>query len=460
MSRAVMHHINRQNLVFNAFFGAIGSTINTAELLLAQLDTSNGLTVENIKNFQVFGSNNVSCFIDTPYGLGGSTVLGLTGFSNNQNLTYLIGGDNFSSLAGARILQSSSNIKFLHAAFATLWGFAGAQGALSGMTRLKKINVENIGFSQGRNTLSGASIKLLNLKTHTGLTLINLGYQAFQSLSSLERLNIKNVVTMSISYITNSFFNNINTNCKIYYNSELGAKDRRAFNYVSYNSGVVVGDSFTLNGLVYTASNSNDFNNGSFDISSNNANTIGANISSVINNDTRTGSFSKVFSQASLGNLGLYVDALGVIGNSVTVQNTNNTPLVISNSNFIGGFDIHKNLIYLRDEKSCALVECFEPITVNPPTNLSVSNITSNSVQLNFSEPAPNANGTDAYEVWVEDSTIYRKLFEYDEILASGNTLDLTEIVDDIGSISGIKIKIRTIDGQFNYSPFSNEITL
>lgn len=73
-----------------------------------------------------------------------------------------------------------------------------------------------------------------------------------------------------------------------------------------------------------------------------------------------------------------------------------------------------------------------------------------------------NANGTECYEVWVEDSTPYRKMFEFAEISGSGDTLDLSELVSDtnVGTISGAKIKIRTMDGHMNYSAFSNEIEI
>ena len=60
--------------------------------------------------------------------------------------------------------------------------------------------------------------------------------------------------------------------------------------------------------------------------------------------------------------------------------------------------------------------------------------------------------------MWVDDGTIYRKLFEYDEISTTGETLDLTEVDNDVGSLIGVKIKIRTMDNQYNFSPFSNEI--
>ena len=81
--------------------------------------------------------------------------------------------------------------------------------------------------------------------------------------------------------------------------------------------------------------------------------------------------------------------------------------------------------------------------------------------QLSLDAYARQSNSS-SFEVWVDDGTPYRYLFEYDEITASGDTLDLAEVVSDANGngMTGLKLKVRTMDGQMNYSTFSNEITL
>jgi hypothetical protein len=85
----------------------------------------------------------------------------------------------------------------------------------------------------------------------------------------------------------------------------------------------------------------------------------------------------------------------------------------------------------------------------NSVSNLTYSNLTIDSVDLNFTTPDLNTNSISHYEVWIDDGTnniLYRN-FKFKEITASGDTLDLTGV-----TISGLKIRIYTIDEYMNGS--------
>lgn len=437
----------------NTFIGGVGATINTPALLVAQLS---GITESNITSFTVDVNNNVSCLIDADYSLNANA------FQNNTDLSWLIDlGNHMIGIGANSSLNGCTNLKYLYAPAALNIGFNGAQGALTNLNNLEKVNF-NSATSVGRNTISNANIKILRLPVLTTSSVTNLGYSNFQGLSFLERLDIRNINTVNIFYNDNPFFNNIKTGCKILYNPYLGVANRNAWATASFNSSTANGNTFTLNGLVYTAGNSTN-NTGQFNNITGNQNVRAAALVSAINTDTRSGTLGKVLAQVASTFIGFYVsDVTGASGNSITVSNTSGTPLssISNGGNFQGGNDLHKALMYLRDERSCTMIEATTPISVPTPTGLSYSNQTANTVDLNFTEPTPNANGTECFEAWVDDGTLYRKLFEFKEIVGNGSTLDLSEVITDVGTLTGTKIKIRTMDGQMNYSDFSNEIII
>ena len=98
----------------------------------------------------------------------------------------------------------------------------------------------------------------------------------------------------------------------------------------------------------------------------------------------------------------------------------------------------------------------------NAVTNLSVSNITSNSAQLDFTPPAINTNSNDFYYVYIDYAGISFK-FKYntkheisaffEEITGSGDT------ITGLPSATQISVQIQTVDFYHNVSEYSNKVT-
>jgi hypothetical protein len=98
----------------------------------------------------------------------------------------------------------------------------------------------------------------------------------------------------------------------------------------------------------------------------------------------------------------------------------------------------------------------------NTVSDLSVSNITSNSVQLDFTPPAVNTNANDFYYVYIDYlgisfefkySTRHEISAFFKEITSSGDTLT------GLPSNKDISIQIQTVDYYHNVSNYSNIVT-
>ena len=98
----------------------------------------------------------------------------------------------------------------------------------------------------------------------------------------------------------------------------------------------------------------------------------------------------------------------------------------------------------------------------NSVNNLSVSNITSSTVQLNFTTPTVNTNSIDFYYVYIDYSGIsfefkYSTSHEisafFKEILASG------DVLTGLPSGTEITMQIQTVDYYHNVSDYSNIVT-
>ncbi len=91
----------------------------------------------------------------------------------------------------------------------------------------------------------------------------------------------------------------------------------------------------------------------------------------------------------------------------------------------------------------------------NSVSNLSDSNITSSSVDLDFSTPS-SSNTIDFYEVYIDSGNGYiaRDKISFDKITTTGDTLG------NLTTGTTYKIKLRTVDIYFNRSGFSNIIEI
>jgi len=452
--RALLYIGNQASLVDrNTYIGNVGSTSITSALDFATL--SGELEEADVIGFVINSDNSVSFRIEKNYSLKAANA-----FNDDDDITYFIDKDGF-NLSGNYFGKADF---ITHAYFPSALEI-GNQFAFNDNTRLTHVNFESVTIASNRFLLSDAeNLRVLKLSSLTSIT--NNGSQGvFSELRALEVLYIPLLTTFSDEELKGSYIRNVQryptffkagvnaTNPICYYNSALGAMDRKAFiRIVGIYS---IGDIHTINGLTYTAvtspSDESEFDGSSEDFANK------------IINDTRTGDVNVSLSYYRDGdNITFLCETIGAIGNTITASSDpgNGRPTTWSTPTFIGGTDVHVVMMEVRDFGGATLVEVSTPITVNAPSNLSYVNFNVNSVDLVFTEPLANANGTIGFEVWINDGTVYRKQFEYSEITVVGNTVDLTEIIDDVGTANNSKVKIRTIDGHQNVSAFSNEVEL
>jgi hypothetical protein len=453
----------------NLFIGGVGNTYisNIADLQYV----TQQFTPDYYQNFVIDVNNNISVYADGAFRLSGGTAVPYA-FSGISELTYFLDltelpqsgqyiGDELFLNSGVRHLYLP-NMQTTHSHPSYVM--------FSTMQEIRHINFEALTLPNANGMLYLAgNLEKVYLPSVTDFNFYPRS-GCFSGLTKLKRFYIANA-TASNEDITrwNCPFEGIPEGAKIYHNSALGVEDRNAWMTVRLAGNIasnVAGDTFVLNGLTYTAVTGVPTTDGEFSIDGTFV-TVRSSIRDAINNDTRIGLYGNVTMTLPAtwsDRAGFQTDLLGVSGNLIEFDNSGLTSpssfSSLTGTTFIGGFDVAQILVFARDFESADLVEVSTPIEVNQPTNLDYQNLTSSSVELTFTEPIPNANGTDGYEVWVDDGTIYRKLFEYSEITGSGGFVDLQEVVDDVGTINGTKIKIRTFDGHFNFSGFSNEIML
>lgn len=97
----------------------------------------------------------------------------------------------------------------------------------------------------------------------------------------------------------------------------------------------------------------------------------------------------------------------------------------------------------------------------NPVSDVSVSNITANSAQINFTSPPINTNANDFYYVYIDYigisfkykySTLHEISAFFDEISNSG------DVLGGLPADTNIKVQIQTVDYYHNVSTYSNPV--
>ena len=428
----------------NTFIGGVGASYITSPADYVALTT--GLALGDIKSFTIDVDNNVSFYVDLDYEV-------LTLFCNTTEITYFIDVDSKINIFTDGF-RNSTNLKYLYAKGIT--EIATNRFSLTSLTSLLKINLFGLADLEGRNAfLNMSQLKKLELNSAITATQNNALRVTYKDFSSLERLNINALSTMAQGTLHASmigkFFSGMPIGCKIYYNVAFGIQNRNSFNYIT--AGMQIGDKYHINSLIYEIV-ANPTVDGDVEYDSNQS-LMALNFSNVINADSRIGSDYQSFSFQ--GKMLVISNSVGSINNFTTTKDVSNVGIAEwSYSTLIGGNDVHPLLINAREKDGSILIEVNNIITVNPPTLLTLSNQTSTTVDINFTPPTANANGTDGYEVWIDDGTAYRKWFEFTEITASGDTIDIS----NLENISGSIIKIRTFDGHYNFSEFTSEVTL
>jgi hypothetical protein len=455
----------------NTFIGGVGATSVTSKADWAAITD---LTEDEIKNFVIDGGNNVSFFVDVDYLLAdGSNCL-----YNDPDVTYFLDIDgHITGATGVPIgVISGALIKYIHL---PNFGSVSGRQIAANVPALRRANIafNSPSFISTRVFYNSNFQERIYLPNITAFNQNNNSFYSFDRMTNVKRIYIP-LADSTSSFVYNGvvdiasichFYQNTG-NAKVYYNDSLGLGNtaRLAFMNFSVNASMPDGTTFIFNGLTYTAVSGAPSTDGEFqnDVANNGIRV--ANICAALNNDTRVGTIDPKPFTSYRTNLGhIIANQTGqVFADLITWDFTPNPNASCSISNigaddtgFIGGDDVHPMLMYLRDELGCTLIP-ITIITTPAPSSLSFINLAANSVDLTFTEPTPNANGTDVYEVWIDDGTLWRKLFWYAEIVGTGSTLDITEVVNDIGSGKDFKVKVRTMDNHMNFSDFSNEIII
>lgn len=431
----------------NTFIGGVGATSVTSAADIAAVST---LTVADIQNFQIDVNNNVSFYVEVNYYFTGTI------FYNDSAITYYLDLDGFcTGFYVINNLRTCVNLLYIKCENGNLSNGTGGR-FVNNNTNLKRIsntNTAGIGFA----VLDNADIEKLYAPNAVSVHQAN-NRAGLLNLTSLKRLYLPSCTKYNTAYGAIISLANIGTGCTVYAHASM-ATIQKAIGTITLNGSIAISDTVTINGLVYTCVASGAVE-GEFNYNAD-ARNIATNLTNAINADTRTGTLGDMSAYSPVSDPNVYIgtDVVGASGNTIGYSSAS-SGIVCAGATLSGGGGMDYTLKHIQDDKSGTIVFVGSPISVDPPTSLSATNQTTTSVDLTFTAPTPNANGTDAYEVWVDDGTIYRREFEYAEISASGDTLDLTEVYNDVGTISGAKIKIRTIDGEYNFSAFSNEITL
>lgn len=447
----------------NTFIGGAGASYITTPSAFVAI--TNGLTVADINNFQIT-SNNVSFNVAVEYSFTSNA------FWIVNELTYFldIGSKVLGTFGGlANGVFRSTNLKYLY-----LPNFSLPPPGRSVAQQCTNLIKSNLGVLFTGNYATGRMFSLSMMKKIIlNSSYLNQGNAAFYShdaMSFAERLYIPNLTGGNTSVIHSAMdravartFQSIKNGCKVYHDSAMGVMDRTSFLILNSSGLFDIGNSFTFNGLVYTAVDGAPTAQGEFNTNVVNNGIRANNVAIAMNTDTRVGTIHpKPYTVERVNAILVKATSVGVaVTSGITWDFPVNTMATFAHTpTFVGGNDVHPVLMDLRDTGLANLIQLSAPISVNAPTGLSYSGHSAYSVVLHFTVPTPNANGTECFEVWVDDGTLWRKLFEFKEISGTGAILYLNEVVTDVGTIVGTKVKIRTMDGHMNYSAFSNEITI
>lgn len=440
----------------NTFIGGVGATTVTSAADFAALTT---LSESDIENFSIDGNNNVSFAVTAP-----SYDFNINSFLNDSNITYLIDAN---GLATSNVsCRNATNLQYLYLPSATTLGrdfymdnvtslvrvnYEGVTTILSRINLADCESLEKLDFRSLNRVQNDTNGSLLNLK---GLKYFYLGALNNFDSGQLQRILIRNVARFPYFL----YAGQTSGDMKVYYNTSWGVQNQQAF--TRCNAGWQIGDTCTINGLTYTAVDGTPTTDGEFNCAADqSANQRQTNFTAAINNDTRTGTVGDLAAANDGSYMYIYCTTVGSAGNAITaVMGAGNTGTASFDwSPFKYGSDIYQALVDMRDIEGATMTEVSFIIAVNAPTNLSASSVGSTSFTLNFTEPIANANGTEIYEVWVEETNNKanpKNYFYYQYV--SGTGISITGLEPN----TEYTVKVRTQDGQMQFSAFSNTISL
>lgn len=443
----------------NFFIGGVGASYLTSGSTYEGF--SSDLTTGDVQNFQNV-SNNVTFFVDITHDLDTSTP-----FINRDEMTYFIDADGY--VNELYYFEDSQNCEYVYAPNAVSLG---NQFSLQDMYALKRINVTGVTTNSRRYQLSDARVlPVLDLRSLTTINSTS-GQGAFNDNFDVEYLMLHalqdtgvNTNQYEISLIRNTgraptFYRTGRDNVagKVFIHSNMGVKDRKA--YVRGMGGFDVGDTITIDGITWTGVSGTPADNTEFDASG--ADDVDCdNLTVSINADARVGTGTSGLNFTAYNDNAFSAfecDVVGTGGDAIAVSlgGSNTGSFSLDGPTFDHGNDVHVMIQELRDEQGMTVVEVSTPITVNAPTGLSATSITSSGFTINFTAPTANANGTEKYRVWVEEKDTFNPInyFYYELIDATGTA------ITGLDSGKTYVVKMDTMDGHANFSAFSSTIEL
>jgi hypothetical protein len=430
----------------NVWIGGIGGDYGTPELFSALTN----LSASDFQSYTVDENNNVSFYIDGNYALDNNNQ-----FYNDATITYYIDTGALNSMQ-LNNFRNCSSLEYFHAPSMDWTNAGGGRYFLLNANHKGKFEYLGTG-SPGHALLQGnSSLDMVYFPNspNAGSSQIR---PTMASLSGLERLYIPSMSTIyhEAGGILN--FDNIASNVTYYLNPALQTNGVSR-GMILFNNNIAVGDTVTINGLVYTLVTSGA-TEGEWNYNSD-ARRSSSSLATQINSDTRIGTSGDVIAYSQINEYQLYfeTDIIGASGDAITysISNSPGGGMVADGPTFTGGGGEHPQVGYFRDDKSGTIVWVDDYTIPNPPTGLYYSSLDSDSVVLNFSPPPSVVNGIGGYEVYINDGVSpWQPYLRFTEISDTGEEIDLTGI-----NIGGLKIKIRTFDGHYNLSAFTEEITL
>lgn len=440
----------------NFFIGGVGAAYLTSASTYEGF--SSDLTTGDVENFQNV-SNNVSFFLDTTHDLDTSTP-----FINRDEMTYFIDADGY--VNELYYFEDSQNCEYVYAPNAVNLG---NQFSLQDMYNLKRINVSGVTTNSRRYQLSDARVlKVLDLRSLTTINSTS-GQGAFNDNFDVEYLMLHslqdtgvNANQYEISLVRNTgraptFYRTGRDNVagKVFIHSNMGVKDRKA--YVRGSGNFDSGDTVTIDGITWTCVTGAPADNTEFEDAGGNG-TID-NLISAINADSRVGTGTSGLTFTAYNDntfVAIECDTVGTAGDAIAVSvgGSNTGNYAWDESTFDHGNDVHVMIQELRDEQGMAVVEVAAAITINTPTGLSASSITTTGFTLNFTEPTANANGTEKYVVWCEEKDTFNPINYFYHQLVDGTG----EVITGLESGKTYIVKVGVMDGDAYYGSFSSTI--
>jgi len=436
----------------NTFIGGVGGSYITSP---ADYVTKVGesLTVSDIINFKIDANNNVSFFVGTRYGFRENAF-------RDTDVTYFVETDNFFNLPNFRVLRFSNAVNMI----ALVTDNPERIGSLGGLRDYNNFGMVNGTIISKAVTLNNFAFDFVNYKYLRLEDLNNINIQLsnrsmFRNNVNAERVYLgSNIISWNYLISFPQFFDKLKSNCNIYVSNTIISIEQDAWAIVRVGTTVQVGDTVSVNGLVYTAVSGTP-NEGEFQVTTVNQQNA-QRLLEAINSDTRVGTIGNLRAERNVFSVFIISDQ-GVAGNSIPLSVNSPQGGIIIDQSFQFGGDLIFPLQRARDTWGANIIEIQDVTPPNAITDLSVSDIFSEGFRLIFTTPN-SLNNLDFYEVWLENIDLGEWETErvkgryniYQEITASG------DFVTGLQPNTNYRVWVYACDEYWNRSLISNVIQI